>query len=43
MTENGKLIYYPNSHNCQFELDKISESKYNGYYGAWNKTQNLLY
>lgn len=43
ISENGKLIYYPNSHNCQFELDKISESKYNGYYGAWNKTQNLLY
>lgn len=43
ISENGKLIYYPNSHNCRFELDKISESKYNGYYHAWNKTQNLLY
>jgi len=39
----GKLSYYSNRSNCLFNLDSITESKYNGYYGAWNKSQSLLY
>ena len=43
ISEEGKLSYYPSGHSCLFDLHKISESKHNGYYGTWNKTQSLLY
>jgi len=43
ISKEGKLSYYPSGHNCVFNLDQIPESKYNGYYGAWNKTQSLLH
>jgi len=40
---SNKLHYFNNTHNCVFNLKYIPESNVNGYYGAWNKTQNLLF
>jgi hypothetical protein len=40
---SNKLHYFNNTDNCVYNLKYIPESKVNGYYGAWNKTQNLLF
>lgn len=40
---SDKIHYFNNHHNCTFNVNNIPESKFNGYFDAWNKTQSLLY
>jgi len=40
---SDKLHYFNNHNNCTFNVNNIPESKFNGYYDAWNKTQDLLF
>ena len=37
------LHYFSNNNDiCMYNVNNIPESKVNGYYGAWNKTQKLM-